>query len=132
MPLARLPTTPVMVPGADKDARTIEVRAIVRPVIRLGIDGHHAWRHRTSLQVEVGRDHVADAPLPIRRAPLTRTSGDLYDGAAWNHGDHPKGRAGPLPKIGVGKDPRWTGRRRRNGKPEQQRGKPSQPTQPSH
>src|SRR5262245_577753 len=98
-----LPAPEITVPRAEIDPGAIEVRPAidVRPVIRLGIDGHHTRPHRTSPLVEVGGNHVAHASLPIRRAPLTRTSGDLDHAAAWNHGDYPKSRPGSLPQVGV-------------------------------
>src|SRR5262245_16533737 len=104
----RLPAPPPIVPivpiTRTEIEATIEERPAieVRPVVWLGIDCHHTWPHRTSRKVEVGRDHVTDASLPIRRAPLTRTSADFDDAAARNHGDHPKGRPRSLPQIGVG------------------------------
>src|SRR5436309_13735149 len=102
----QLPAPPIAVSRADIDAGTVDVR---RPVnVRLGI-GNHGWRDRSSQPVEMGRDHIPDAPTPIRRAPLSRTLGDLHDAAAWNDGHHPKGRARSLPQIGIGIDPRWSG-----------------------
>src|SRR5215475_10253777 len=91
-----LPAPEITVPRAEIDPGAIEVRPV-----RLGIDGHHTRPHRTSPLVEVGCNHVADASVPIRRAPLTRTSGDLDHAAAWNHGDYPKSRPRSLPQVGV-------------------------------